>query len=107
MAGKDGLGQKLEVGLLAEEVGFIGGQQIDHGLQLVGFGAAGDQAMVLGEARQAMVLQAPSEASDQQDLFRVRQADPGNLVDQLLELRKLRIADVGVAVARRGAARLR
>lgn len=102
MLGDDGLAEELEVGLFAEEVGFVGGQQVDHGLQFVGIGVAGDEAVVLGETGKPVVLQPLPQAAHQQHLLAVRQADPSDLVDQLLELRKLGVADVGVVVGCHG-----
>jgi hypothetical protein len=58
-----GLAEELEVGFFAEEVGFVGGQQVDHGLQFVRFGAAGDEAVVLAEAGKPVVLEPPPQAA--------------------------------------------
>src|SRR5690606_2655941 len=88
----------LEVPRLAEEIRFVGGQQVHHLLQLCLARRAGDQLVIVAVATQLVMAQAPPQPPYQQGAFAVAHADSGDLVDQLLELRILGVGDIDAVV---------
>jgi hypothetical protein len=61
--------EQVEVRRLAEEIGLVGGQEVDRRLDLRGLRAAGEEPKVLAEAIEVALLDASAEsARDQQPL---------------------------------------
>lgn len=78
---------------LAEKKGFIGGEQVDHGLKLIRMATAGNHLVILGKVLELVMPKPPLQPAQDKSFFRVRQADASNLVDQLLEQEKFLIGD--------------
>ncbi len=97
MLRQDFLSKKIEMLGFAEEVGFIGRQQVDHGLQFFRLLAIGEKAVVLGEGLEAVMTQAFLQTSDQQNLFRIGEADAGDFVDEPLKQAEFLLGDGGFA----------
>jgi hypothetical protein len=53
--------QKSEMILLAEKIGFVGGKQVDGGLQFLAMAGIVKQAQVLGEVAQLVFTKAPRQ----------------------------------------------
>ncbi|KFB70975.1 MAG: hypothetical protein AW09_003905 [Candidatus Accumulibacter phosphatis] len=86
---------------LAEEVGLVGGQQIDHLLQFIGMLAGGQQPIILGVGVKSVMFETAAEAADEQHSLGIRQADAGQFVDQPLEERELLVGDRGFRIVHR------
>jgi hypothetical protein len=87
------LTQEIEVLRLAEEVGLVGRQQIDHLLQLLGLVARCEQPVILTVAGEAVVVESAAEAADEQHALGIGKADAGEPVDQSLEEGELVVGD--------------
>ena len=83
--GNDCLGEKIEVPLLTKEIGFVGGKEIHHVLQLFVLRWVGDQLVILAKAAQAQGPQTLGEAAGEQYLFALCHTNAGNLVDKCLK----------------------
>ncbi len=88
------LAQEVEMLLLAEEMGLVGGEQVDCHLQFIL--ALADQLEVILVAAQAVVLQPLRQASRHQSLLGRRHADAGDAVNHLPEVGELVIVQGGV-----------
>lgn len=78
---------------LTEEIGLVGGQQIDHRLLLVGVAAAAQQSVVVTETVDSQFPEAALQAADQERLLAVCQVNAGDLVDQSLEESEFLVGD--------------
>ena len=77
----------------AEEVGFVGRQQVYHGLDFFRKVAASEHSVVVAKTAQFVLREPPAQAADEQDFLGVGESDPGNLVDQPLEQAEFLVGD--------------
>src|SRR5690606_5155072 len=93
-------GKVLQMPGLAEEIGFVRGQQIQHALVLVGRTATANQLVVGTVAGQPGGAQAPAEPAADQMAPGFGQIDTGHAPHQFAELAKLGITDRYLAHSR-------
>lgn len=89
------LAQQLEVLGLAEKIGFVGGQQIDRGLDLGAVLPALQQLQILRVVAELMFAQALAQAAAQHGFFAGRNADAGRFEDEALEAAEFLFGDGG------------
>ena len=78
--------------LFTEEIGFIGGDEIDGALAFLGTIRITDEAMVLRQSAQPEFVESMAQAALQQGLFRQGQVQSDVLLEQLLEQQHLLVA---------------
>ena len=87
----------VEVLRFTKEIGFVGGQQVDHGLPFGGAIAGCDVLVVLAEIEAVERLETARQATDEQYFLGLRDADAGDLENQFLEHAEFGIADRDIA----------
>ena len=78
---------------LAKKMRFVGCQEINRDLRLVGKFPTGQDAKILAIAQKLMMPQSWGQPTHDQGMFVVRKADCGDVVDPTLELVELLWAD--------------